>query len=112
MPRASRSRRSQREIEQGQGCRYSHVGSRSIASAALATVTVRGPAGAVPASVEAAHALGAEFWPLALARELDDAILHLRSNEPTIGLVVFRTEGDAQAVLAHDALLRRAKATG
>src|SRR5205807_1451371 len=57
------------------------------------------------ASVAAAHAQGAAFWPLALARELEDAILHLRANEPEIGLVVFRTEGDAEGVLGHDALI-------
>ena len=73
--------------------------------ARAATVTVRGPAGAAPASVDAAHALGAKFWPLTVARELDDAILHLRMNEAAIGLVLFRTDGDAQAVLEHDDLL-------
>ena len=45
------------------------------------------PSQAVPASVEAAHALGAKFWPLAVARELEDAILHLRTNEAAIGVV-------------------------
>ena len=49
--------------------------------------------------------MGATFWPLALARELDDAILHLRSNEAAIGILVFRTEGDADAVLSHDTFL-------
>ena len=74
---------------------------------ALATVTVKGPAGGAPGSLDAAKALGARFWPLALARELEDAILHLRFNEPAIGLVVLRAEGDAQAVLDHDAFLAR-----
>src|SRR5262249_15035307 len=69
----------------------------------IATLTARAPAKGAPASVAAAHQQGAAFWPLALARELEDAILHLRANEPTIGLVIFRTEGDAQHVLAHDA---------
>ena len=71
-------------------------------------ITVRGPSQAVPASVEAAHALGDKFWPLTVARELEDAILHLRANEPTIGVVLFRTEGNAQAVLDHDAFLAKA----
>ncbi len=48
---------------------------------------------------------GDAFWPLALARALDDAILHLRTNEPELGLWVLRTEGDAFSVLAYDALL-------
>jgi benzoyl-CoA-dihydrodiol lyase len=68
-----------------------------------ATVTVFGPEGAPPDSPDAARDAG--FWPLRLARELDDAILHLRSNEPELGLVVFRTGGDAARVLAHDAFL-------
>ncbi|HZD89296.1 MAG TPA: benzoyl-CoA-dihydrodiol lyase, partial [Pseudolabrys sp.] len=68
----------------------------------LATVTVRAPAQDVPASVEAAHALGDEFYPLKVARELEDAILHLRSNEREVGVILFRTEGDANAVLAYD----------
>jgi benzoyl-CoA-dihydrodiol lyase len=47
----------------------------------------------------------ADFWPLAVARELDDAILHLRFNEPELGILVFRSEGDPVNVLAADALL-------
>ena len=69
---------------------------------------MRGPSRGVPASVEAAHALGAKFWPLTVARELEDAILHLRANEPTIGVVLFRTDGNAQAVLDHDDFLAKA----
>ncbi|HLL26235.1 MAG TPA: 2,3-epoxybenzoyl-CoA dihydrolase [Xanthobacteraceae bacterium] len=73
----------------------------------LATISVRGPSAAVPASAEAAHQLGDKFWPLAVARELENAILHLRFNEPKIGLIVFRTEGEAKAVLDHDAFLAK-----
>ena len=73
----------------------------------LATISVRGPAGAAPASVEAAHRLGDQFWPLALARELENAVLQLRFNEPKIGLIVFRTEGEAKNVLDHDAFLAK-----
>src|SRR4029079_2588039 len=87
---------------------YSHVEIESDRARGLATVTLRGPAGAVPASVEAAHALGAKFWPLTVARELEDAILHLRSNEAAIGVVLFRTDRNAQAVLAHDDFLAKA----
>jgi len=87
---------------------YSHVDIEIDRARGLATVTVRGPAGAVPASVEAAHALGAKFWPLTVARELEDAILHLRSNEAAIGVVLFRTDGNAQAVLEHDDFLAKA----
>jgi benzoyl-CoA-dihydrodiol lyase len=51
------------------------------------------------------HYAGAGFWPLAVARELDDAILHLRFNEPELGILVFRSEGDPEKVLAADAVL-------
>jgi benzoyl-CoA-dihydrodiol lyase len=87
---------------------YSHVEVEIDRERGLATVTVRGPSGAVPASVEAAHALGTKFWPLTVARELEDAILHLRSNEAAIGVVLFRTDGNAQAVLEHDDFLAKA----
>jgi benzoyl-CoA-dihydrodiol lyase len=48
---------------------------------------------------------GCGFWPLAAARELDDAILHLRFNEPELGLIQFRTAGDPAMVVAHDGFL-------
>ena len=67
----------------------------------IANLTIRGPSTPVPPTVEAVDT----FWPLAWARELDDAILHLRFNEPVIGQLVFRTEGDAAAVLGYDAFL-------
>ena len=87
---------------------YSHVGVEIDRARSLATVTVRGPLQGAPASVEAAHVLGAKFWPLVVARELEDAILHLRSNEAAIGVVLFRTDGNAQAVLDHDDFLAKA----
>ncbi len=70
-----------------------------------ASITLKGPAENAPADAEAAVAAGVEFWPLKLARELDDALLHLRFNEPLIGLLVFHSEGDPDRVLAYDALL-------
>ena len=87
---------------------YSHVDIEIDHDRNLATVTMRGPSESVPASVEAAHALGDKFWPLTVARELEDAILHLRTNEAAIGVVLFKTDGNAQAVLAHDAFLAKA----
>jgi benzoyl-CoA-dihydrodiol lyase len=89
----------------GDGITYSHVALELDRTRGIATLTARAPASSAPASVAAAQQQGAGFWPLALARELEDAILHLRANEPDIGLVVFRTEGDAKGVLDHDALL-------
>jgi benzoyl-CoA-dihydrodiol lyase len=87
---------------------YSHVDVEIDRPRGLATITVRGPSQAVPASLEAAHALGDKFWPLTIARELEDAILHLRANEAAIGVVLLRTDGNAQAVLDHDNFLVKA----
>jgi benzoyl-CoA-dihydrodiol lyase len=81
---------------------YSHVEVELDRERRVATLTARGPSGSAPASPADALAQGASFWPLALARELEDAILNLRVNEPAIGLVLVRTDGDAQAVLAYD----------
>ena len=73
-----------------------------------AIITVHGPDTDPPAAATAAH--DAAFWPLRMARELDDAILHLRLNEPELGLLVLRTEGDAARVLAYDAFLEAHRA--
>ncbi len=70
-----------------------------------ATVTVQGPGTPPPASAEAMQLEGAQFWPLRVARELDDAILHLRLNEAEIGVLIFKTQGDPASVLACDAFL-------
>ena len=75
--------------------------------ARIATLTVRGPGRDTPDSIEAIVALGAAWWPLAAARELDDAILRLRSNELDVGTWVLRTQGDPDTVLAVDASLAR-----
>jgi benzoyl-CoA-dihydrodiol lyase len=87
------------------GAAYSHVEVEIERDRNVATLTVRGPSDSVPASVEAAHKLGDQFWPLTVARELEDAILHLRTNEPAITLVLLRTDGVAKAVLDHDEFL-------
>jgi benzoyl-CoA-dihydrodiol lyase len=89
---------------------YQHVQIELARARGLASVTVRAPAEGAPASLEAAHALGAAFWPLAVAREFEDALLHLRFNEPRLGLIVLRTEGDPQRVLDHDDFLIRHQA--
>jgi benzoyl-CoA-dihydrodiol lyase len=87
---------------------YPHVVVEIERTRLIATLTISGPMDPAPDSIEGAHALGAQFWPLALARELEDAVLHLRLNEPQIGVVVLRTEGSAQAVLDFDRLLTHA----
>jgi benzoyl-CoA-dihydrodiol lyase len=71
----------------------------------LATITLRAPDAAPPASVDAMVAQGAAFWPLQIARELDDAILDIRLNEFDVAAIVFKSQGDAPAVLAYDAFL-------
>ncbi|WP_371061246.1 2,3-epoxybenzoyl-CoA dihydrolase [Rhodosalinus sp. 5P4] len=70
-----------------------------------ATVTVKGPEEDAPGAMADLHAEGAQGWMLRAARELDDAILHLRLNEPELGLLVLRTQGDPEKVTAHEALL-------
>ena len=74
-------------------------------AARVATFTLRAPSGPTPDAVEAIVARGADWWPLALARELDDAMLLLRTNELDIGTWVMRTAGDPATVLAVDATL-------
>jgi len=75
-----------------------------------ASFTIKGPAGAQPTGIGAIEAAGAAWYPLALARELDDAILWMRGNEPAIGTWLIRTEGDSAAVLAMDAVLHAHRA--
>jgi benzoyl-CoA-dihydrodiol lyase len=96
-----------RRIE-GDRLSYSHIEVEIDRARSLATVTVQGPSQPAPKSVSAAHALGDAFWPLLVAREFEDALLHLRFNEPKIGVLLLRTEGSAQAVLEHDEFLLRA----
>src|SRR5215212_3815049 len=70
-----------------------------------ADLTVHGPEGTQPSTPEEIQELGDAYWPLQAYRELDDALLHLRVNEPLIGLVCVRTEGDAKKVLEVDQAL-------
>ncbi|MGE0152438.1 MAG: 2,3-epoxybenzoyl-CoA dihydrolase [Reyranellaceae bacterium] len=70
-----------------------------------ATFVVQGPKEAPPQDTAAIHAQGVNFWPLAIARELDDAILHLRANEGDIGTWVFRSVGNPEFVAAADQAL-------
>ena len=84
---------------------YSHLRITLDRAGRKAEIILLGPQHALPGDLAGIHAQGDCFYPLLLARELDDAILHLRFNEPELGLLVFRSEGDADAVLAADALL-------
>ncbi len=87
--------------------RYRHVTVEIDRARRVATFTVKAPTGAQPQTVAAIEAAGADWYPLAMARELDDAILEMRSNELDIGLWLVKTEGDAAAVLAMDATLQQ-----
>ena len=91
------------------GVAYSHLRVAFDRALRCATITLLGPDEALPRDLAGIHAAGAQFWPLMFARELDDAILHLRLNEPALGLVVLRSEGDPAAVLAADELLETHK---
>jgi len=84
---------------------YPRVSAKLDRDRAVAEITVTGPSSDAPPSMDEAYAQGAAFWPLAVARELDDLILDLRTNEPAIGTWVFKTAGDAGRVLGYDALL-------
>ncbi|MBI2528240.1 MAG: benzoyl-CoA-dihydrodiol lyase [Candidatus Rokubacteria bacterium] len=93
-----------RRIE-GDRIRYGSVACAIDRGRGLAEITVQGPDAAPPGDAAGIHALGSDFWPLRVARELDDLILHLRTNEEEIGVWVFRAAGDADLVEAHDRLL-------
>jgi len=71
----------------------------------LAAVGIRGPETAPPASTDAMAEQGCEFWPHKLARELDDAILDIRANEPDVAAILFTCAGDPARLLAYDAFL-------
>ena len=92
------------------GYAYPHVKVVIDRAARTATLTVSGPQSAQPADAAGILAAGARWWPLAMARELDDAILLLRTNEAEIGTWVLQTRGDAAAVLAVDAAMEQHKA--
>ena len=89
----------------GDAISYRHVEARLDRAARTVAITVKGPATDAPASVTDIREQGADFWPLAVTRELDDLILDLRTNELELGTWIFRTEGDAAKVLGYDELL-------
>jgi benzoyl-CoA-dihydrodiol lyase len=94
----------QRSIEDD-AVTYSGVKVEIDRGARRATITINGPTEPPPASVDEMQKQGAQFWPLRLARELDDAILHMRLNEAEIGVWIFKTQGEAAQVLAYDKFL-------
>jgi benzoyl-CoA-dihydrodiol lyase len=90
---------------EGDTLRWPHVEVRVERAASAATIVVRAPDSPPPSDADALVAAGADSWALAACRALDDAILHLRFNEPAIGTWVLRSEGDPAAVVAADEAL-------
>jgi len=87
------------------GYHYNYVDVKFDRAARSATLTVGAPKGNQPNTVDEIHAAGDQWWPLAMARELDDAILMLRVNELELGLLLLKTSGDPNAVLTADAMM-------
>ena len=92
------------------GIEYSALSVDYNRAGRVATITLRGPDTPPPADANAMAAQGADFWPLRLARELDDAILDIRTNELEIAVIVFKSAGENEQVLAYDAFLEANKA--
>ncbi|MEM7442185.1 MAG: 2,3-epoxybenzoyl-CoA dihydrolase [Pseudomonadota bacterium] len=84
---------------------YEHVAVAIDRDARTATLIVEAPEGEQPSDMHAIRQAGAEWWPLAMARQLDDALLMLRHNFMDIGTIVLKTRGEIGAVLAADAAL-------
>jgi benzoyl-CoA-dihydrodiol lyase len=94
----------QRTID-AEALRYPNVTVEIDRARRTATWTVKGPQGTQPTDIPGIEAAGAAWYPLQMARELEDAILSMRTNELDIGTWLIKTEGDAAAVLAMDATL-------
>ncbi len=94
----------ERQVDADQ-IRYEYVKIVLDRELGVANILIQGPSGAPQSSLEYIHDAGDKFWPLALARQLDDAILHPRLNENETGTWVFRTKGDKNLVAAYDDLL-------
>ena len=90
--------------------RYGMVSVEIDRTARIATVSIKAPEAPPPADIDCLIAQGASFWPLQVARELDDAILHLRLNELQIAMLVFKSHGEPANVLAYDDFLEANKA--
>ena len=102
--RGIRLRDLERRIEDGR-IRYRYVEADIDRGMRACRIRIGGPAGAPPADVDRLVEAGDAFWPLALAREIEDLVLHLRHNEPEIGTLVVASEGEPGAVADHDAFL-------
>ncbi|MAD82872.1 MAG: benzoyl-CoA-dihydrodiol lyase [Deltaproteobacteria bacterium] len=84
---------------------YDHLSIEFERQSGIVNLTVHAPEGDLPSTPESIQAAGANYWPLAMARELDDAIMHLSFNELELGTWVLRTKGDADQLLTVDQTL-------
>lgn len=91
--------------EEDKQIRYPFVTVTLDPDARTATLEIQGPDSDAPGDVDAIKKQGVNFWPLAVTRAIDDALLHLRFNEPTLGTLIIKTTGDGTRVAAYDALL-------
>ena len=96
-----RLEREERENE----IRYTYLKVTLDREARSATLEVQAPDDDAPADVAGIKSLGVRFWPLAVTRAIDDALLHLRFNEPTLGTLIIKTSGGGERIAAYDALL-------
>ena len=95
-----------RKIDEA-GYHYSQVDVLFDREARTATITIRAPQSDAPATLDSVHAAGDSWWPLAMVRELDDAILMLRANEPELGLLLLKSHGEISTVLQLDSFLEK-----
>lgn len=95
----------EREIDESE-VRYGTVTVVLDRSGRTAEITIHGPGDEPPVDADGAVREGVGFWPLAIARDFEDALLHLRVNELDIGTLILKTAGDLQAVLAYDVFMR------
>ena len=102
--RGIRLRDLERRIED-ERIRYRYVEAAIDREMRACRIRIGGPAGAPPADIDGLVEAGDALWPLALAREIEDLVLHLRHNEPEIGTLVVASEGEPGAVAEHDAFL-------
>jgi benzoyl-CoA-dihydrodiol lyase len=99
--RLERLQRSEEEKE----IRYPYLTVRLDHEGRSATLEIEAPSSDAPSDVDEIRKQGADFWPLAVTRAIDDALLHLRFNEPTLGTLIIKTAGDGSRVAAYDKLL-------
>ena len=95
-----------RKIEENR-ITYDHVSVEYERQSGIVNLTIHAPDGNLPTDLESIHAAGANYWPLAMARELDDAIMHLSFNELELGTWVLRTQGEADQITIIDQTLIR-----